>query len=138
VLAKSGLLSRSSSPALLRHFAYRQHEYNYLGENRYRHPVVSVAVYGDDDPTWRPTEKITVDFIASREDQDYVAIQSVLGLLAPPRFDRVTAEQINVFYVPRERWTLNLFLRHERRSSNQANFAFSDNWGNVSFTYKFW
>jgi hypothetical protein len=89
-------------------------------------------------PTWRPTERITVDFIASREDQDYVAIQSVLGLLAPPRFDRVTAEQINVFYIPRERWTLNLFFRNERRTSNQADFTFSDRNGNVSFTYKFW
>jgi hypothetical protein len=89
-------------------------------------------------PTWRPTEKITVDFIASREDQDFVAIQSVLGLAAPPVFDRVTAEQINVNYVPRERWMLNLFFRHERRTSNQTEFSFSDNWGNVSFTYKFW
>jgi hypothetical protein len=89
-------------------------------------------------PTWRPTEKITVDFIASREDQDFVAIQSVLGLLAPPRFDRVTAEQINVFYVPRERWTLNLFFRNERRTSNQTDIAYSDRSGNLSFTYKFW
>jgi hypothetical protein len=89
-------------------------------------------------PTWRPTEKITVDFVASREDQDYVAIQSVLGLLAPLRFDHVTAEQINVFYVPRSRWTFNLFFRNERRTSNEADFAFNDQSGNVSFTYKFW
>jgi hypothetical protein len=89
-------------------------------------------------PTWRPTEKITVDFIASREDQDFVAIQSVLGLAAPPLFGRVTAEQVNVFYVPRPRWTLNLFLRNERRGSNQTGYSFTDHWGNVSFTYKFW
>jgi hypothetical protein len=89
-------------------------------------------------PTWRPTEKITLDFVASREDQNYVAIQSVLGLLAVPRFDRVTAEQINVFYIPRERWTLNLFFRNERRSSNETDFTFDDRSGNVSFTYKFW
>jgi hypothetical protein len=89
-------------------------------------------------PTWRPTEKIRVDFIASREDQDYVAIQSVLGLLAPLRFDRVTAEQINFFYVPRNRWTFNLFFRNERRSSNEGGFGFVDRMGNVSFTYKFW
>jgi hypothetical protein len=89
-------------------------------------------------PTWRPTEKITLDFVVSHEDQDYVAIQSVLGLLAVPRFDRVTAEQINVFYIPRERWTLNLFFRNERRNSNDPDFAFADRSGNVSFTYKFW
>jgi hypothetical protein len=89
-------------------------------------------------PTWRPTEKIRVDFIASREDQDYVAIQTVLGLLAPLRFDRVTAEQINFFYVPRSRWTLNLFLRNERRSSNEQIATYNDRTGNVSFTYKFW
>ncbi len=89
-------------------------------------------------PTWQPTEKIRVDFVASREDQNYVAIQSVLGLLAPLRFDRVTAEQINVFYVPRERWTFNAFLRNERRSSNTGGFGFSDRLGNLSFTYKFW
>jgi hypothetical protein len=89
-------------------------------------------------PTWRPTEKITLAFVASREDQDFVAIRSVLGLLAPPLFNRVTAEQINVFYVPRNRWTLNLFIRNERRSSNQTDFAYSDTTGNVSFTYKFW
>ena len=89
-------------------------------------------------PTWRPTEKIRVDFVASREDQDYVAIQTVLGLLAPLRFDRMTAEQINVFYTPRSRWTFNLFIRNERRSSNEADFVYSDRSGNVSFTYKFW
>jgi hypothetical protein len=89
-------------------------------------------------PTWRPTDKISVAFVASREDQDYVAIQSVLGLLAVPRFDRVTGEQINVFYTPRERWTFNFFFRNERRSSNEANFTFGDRLGNVSFTYKFW
>jgi hypothetical protein len=89
-------------------------------------------------PTWRPTEKITVNFIASREDQDYVGNQTVPGVLAPPPFARVTAEQINVFYVPRERWTLDLFVRNERRSSNEADFTFSDRSGNVSFTYKFW
>jgi hypothetical protein len=89
-------------------------------------------------PTWRPTEKIRVDFLASREDQDYVAIQTVLGLLAPLRFDRMTAEQINVFYTPRSRWTFNLFIRNERRSSNEADFVYSDRSGNVSFTYKFW
>jgi hypothetical protein len=91
-------------------------------------------------PTWRPTEKISVDFVASREDQNYVESQTVLApvLLAPPRFDRVTAEQINVFYIPRERWTLNLFFRNERRSSNNVNFIFADRSGNVSFTYKFW
>ena len=89
-------------------------------------------------PTWRPTEKITVDFVASHEDEDFAAIQSVLGLLAPRRFDRVTAEQINVFYVPRDRWTLNLFFRNERRTSNLPDLTYSDRSGNVSFTYKFW
>ncbi|HLZ98568.1 MAG TPA: hypothetical protein VKP66_11585 [Steroidobacteraceae bacterium] len=93
-------------------------------------------------PTWRPTERISVAFVASREDQDYVAAQTVTGAvpssLAPARFDRVTAEQVSVFYIPRQRWTLNLFLRNERRSSNQADIAFSDKSGNASFTYKFW
>jgi hypothetical protein len=89
-------------------------------------------------PTWRPTEKITVDFVASHEDLDFVAIQSVLGLQAAPRFDRVTAEQINLFYVPRNRWTFNLFVRNEHRTSNQPIVAYSDRMGNVSFTYKFW
>jgi hypothetical protein len=89
-------------------------------------------------PTWKPTEKITVDFIASHEKLDFVAIQSVLGLLAPLRFDGVTAEQINVFYVPHDRWTLNLFFRNEHRTSNQPIAAYSDRMGNVSFTYKFW
>jgi len=72
-----------------------------------------------------------------REDQDFVAIQSVLGLAAPPLFGRVTAEQVNVFYVPRPRWTLNLFLRNERRGSNQTATLYRS-LGNVSFTYKFW
>jgi hypothetical protein len=89
-------------------------------------------------PTWRPTEKITVDFVVSREDQNFVGNQTGPGVLPPPRFDRVTAEQINVFYVPRERWTLNLFLRNEHRTSNETDFLFSDKSGNVSFTYKFW
>ena len=89
-------------------------------------------------PTWRPTDKISVALVASREDQDYVAIQSVLGLLAPPRFDRVTAEQVNVFYTPRQRWTFNAFFRNERRSSNETDSTYDDRSGNVSFTYRFW
>ena len=88
-------------------------------------------------PTWKPTEKISVAFAASRENQDYVAIQSVLGIAAPPRNDRVVAEQINVYWLPRQRWAFNAFLRNERRTSSDPNLVFNDVSGNLSFTYKF-
>jgi hypothetical protein len=35
-------------------FAERMYVYHYRIFDRFRHPVVSLAVLGDDDPTWRP------------------------------------------------------------------------------------
>lgn len=92
---------------------------------------------GSISPTWRPTDKITVTATASLEDQDFVANQTVLGLQAEPRFDRIVAEQINIFYVPRARWTLTLFLRNEHRDSNEALYSYVDKLVNVSATFRF-
>ena len=89
-------------------------------------------------PTWRPTEKVTVALVLSQEDQDYVAINTVLGLAQPARFDKVTAEQVNVYYIPRERWAVNLFFRNEHRDSNEPEFSYADRLAQVSVTYKFW
>jgi hypothetical protein len=89
-------------------------------------------------PTWKPTEKITVALVLSLEDQSYSSLNTILASLAPPRFDRVTGEQINVYYIPRDRWSVNLFFRNEHRDSNEPEFSYADRLANISVTYKFW
>jgi hypothetical protein len=37
-------------------FERRMYVYNYKAEDRYNQPVVSIAILGDDDPDWRPSQ----------------------------------------------------------------------------------
>jgi hypothetical protein len=101
-----------------------------------------VSKGGSISPVWLPTDKITVSIVGSREDQGYInggsSIDTTNVLLLGARDDKVTAEQLNVSYSPRTRWTLNFFFRNERRDSNQPNFSYSDRLANVSVTYRFW
>ncbi len=89
-------------------------------------------------PVWTPREKISVAVVASVENQYFSNLNTYLASLLAPRFDRAIGEQINVYYRPRERWSVNLFFRHENRSSNESDFSYADKLANVAVTYKFW
>ncbi|MDP8984896.1 MAG: hypothetical protein M3N97_07575 [Pseudomonadota bacterium] len=93
---------------------------------------------GSVSPQWHPTDKITLAVVGSVEYQNFVAIQTAAGLAAAPRNDRVTAAQINLNYVPRDRWSVNVFFRDERRGSSQPAIPYTDRLGNIDVTYKFW
>ena len=87
---------------------------------------------------WKPREKVTATLVLSRESQSYSNLNTVLANLTAPRHDTVTGEQLNVFYVPTERITINFFLRNEQRDSNENTSAYNDKLANLSVTYKFW
>ncbi len=89
-------------------------------------------------PVWTPREKITVALEASLEDQSYSNLNTYLASLTAPRYDKVTGEQINIYYRPRDQWSVNLFVRHENRDSNESTFSYGDKLASVSVTYKFW
>ncbi|MGO9993996.1 MAG: hypothetical protein ACLPTF_15970 [Steroidobacteraceae bacterium] len=93
---------------------------------------------GSISPIWKPTGKVTVGLVLSLEDQSYSNLNTILASLLAPRYDKVTGEQINVNYLPRDRWSINLFFRHEHRDSNEPQFSYEDRLANISVTYKFW
>jgi len=95
-----------------------------------------VSKGGSISPVWTASEKVTVSLVFSLEDEDYIAASSSI-LLTGPRSDKVTGQQINVLYTPRGNLFLNLFLRHEQRSSNLEEFTYKDELANASVTYKF-
>ncbi len=87
---------------------------------------------------WKAREKITATLVLSRESQSYSNLNTVLANLTAPRHDTVTGEQFNVFYLPTERITVNLFVRNEQRDSNENTNGYNDKLANLSVTYKFW
>jgi hypothetical protein len=87
-------------------------------------------------PAYTATEKLTFSLLLSLEDQNFIATSESV-LLTGPRTDRITGEQINALYTPRANLFLNLFFRHEQRSSNLGQFDYKDELANASITYKF-
>jgi hypothetical protein len=87
-------------------------------------------------PVWNATEKVSVTVLASYENQDYIASNSVI--VTSPRHDEVSGEQITVHYTPRDAWAFNLFVRHEDRTSNQYVYSYRDNVVSGNVTFRFW
>jgi hypothetical protein len=87
-------------------------------------------------PVWNVTDKASVSIVLSYEKQDYI-VNSVSVILLGSRHDKLTGEQANFFYSPRDRWIVNLFVRHSQRSSSQP-IGYDDQFAKVSLTYKFW
>jgi hypothetical protein len=87
-------------------------------------------------PVWNATEKVSVTVLASYENQDYIASNSVI--VTNPRHDEVSGEQITVHYTPRDAWAFNLFVRHEDRTSNQYVYSYRDNVISGNVTFRFW
>ncbi|MDP9066370.1 MAG: outer membrane beta-barrel protein [Pseudomonadota bacterium] len=86
-------------------------------------------------PIWNPTEKLSFNLLASYENQDYIASNSVI--VASPRHDKLNAEQATIRYTPRDALIFTVFLRHEKRESNQYVFSYGDNVISGSVTFKF-
>jgi hypothetical protein len=87
-------------------------------------------------PLWNATEKISLSLVASYEDQKYIT-NSISTIVLGSRHDKFIAEQLNLYYTPRDKWSVNLFVRHEQRTSNQP-IGYGDQVAAVSLTYKFW
>ncbi len=87
-------------------------------------------------PVWNATEKISVSLVFSLENQDYIN-SSTSVITTGPLSARITAQQLNVLYTPRDQIFLNAFIRHDQRSSNQENYEYADERANLSITYKF-
>jgi hypothetical protein len=89
-------------------------------------------------PVWTASEKLTLSMVFSVEDQDYIA-SSTSVLLIGSRTDKITGEQLNLLYTPRSDLFVNLFFRHEQRSStDEATFQYDDDLARLSVTFKFW
>jgi hypothetical protein len=89
-------------------------------------------------PGWNATEKIALSMTVAYEDQSYIVHSASLFLLGAARHDKLIAQQLNLLYTPRDRLSFNLFVRHERRDSNQPQFPYTDQLANFSATYKIW
>jgi hypothetical protein len=87
-------------------------------------------------PVWNASEKLSFTLLASYENQDYIASNSVI--VATPRHDKVNGEQATIRYSPRDAWIFNMFIRHEKRESNQNAFSYTDNVISGNVTFRFW
>jgi hypothetical protein len=87
-------------------------------------------------PVWNASEKLSFTLLASYENQDYIASNSVI--VAAPRHDKLSGEQATIKYSPRDAWIFNLFVRHEKRESNEYVFSYNDNVisGNATFRFR--
>jgi hypothetical protein len=86
-------------------------------------------------PVWNATEKISFVLLASYENQKYIGSNDLV--ITSPRQDKINIEQATIRYTPRDALTFNLFLRHEKRDSNQFQFTYDDNLISGSVTFRF-
>jgi exopolysaccharide biosynthesis operon protein EpsL len=112
--------------------AWRElHAYPTAESNYYVSNGVSVS------PVWIASEKINLSLLFSSEKQDYIGSAPPGLTVVGPRQDRVYAGQANLGYAPMRYVTVNFSLRHEQRSSNQAQFGYNDTLASVGVTAKF-
>jgi hypothetical protein len=88
-------------------------------------------------PVWNASEKLSFTFSADYENQDYIASNNAV-LIAGVRTAKVNSEQATIRYTPRDAWIINVFIRHQKRDSNQPTFAYSDNLASANVTFRFW
>jgi len=105
--------------------AYSVNESNYF-----------ISKGGSIAPVWNATEKIAISLVFSLEDQDFVN-SSTSVITTGPLNAKITAQQLNILYTPRDKILLNAFIRHADRSSNQEIYEYTDELANLSVTYKF-
>ncbi len=105
--------------------AYSVNESNYF-----------ISKGGSIAPVWNATEKVALSLVFSLENQDFVN-SSTSVITTGPLNAKITAQQLNIAYTPRDKILLNAFIRHAERSSNQEVYEFTDELANLSVTYKF-
>jgi len=89
-------------------------------------------------PTWVATEKLSFTVLGTYEQQNYIHNSNSAVVTGGAREDKVDSGQLTARYTPRDAWIVNVFLRHEKRESNQYQFSFNDNILSASVTYRFW
>lgn len=89
-------------------------------------------------PSWVATDKLSFTLLGTYEKQNYISNSNTVVVTGTARTDKVQSEQLSIAYAPRDAWTVNVFLRHAKRKSNQALFSFDDNLANASVTFRFW
>jgi len=87
-------------------------------------------------PHYAVTAKLSLTELAETESDSYL-LGSTSQLLFGSRKDKQNFEQLNIHYSPRDKWNVNLFLRHFERSSNQALVGFDDQYATFSVSYSF-
>jgi hypothetical protein len=80
---------------------------------------------------------VNLSIMGSYEKQNYIGGSNSV-VTTGVREDKVDSEQATVRYTPRDAWILTLFIRHEKRESNQFQFTFDDNLVSGSVTFRFW
>jgi hypothetical protein len=88
-------------------------------------------------PVWFASEKINLSLLFSTEKQDYIGSAPPGLTVVGPRHDKVYAGQANLEYTPVRYITVDFSLRHEQRSSNQAQLGYNDTLASVGVTARF-
>jgi hemolysin activation/secretion protein len=98
--------------------------------NYYRSTGASIS------PQWSATDKISMSFSVSREDQSYIGT-SPIALNQSARKDTVNAQLATLSYIPTRALSFNLSYRREQRSSNQPLRTYTDGLtsANVKFAF---
>jgi hypothetical protein len=86
---------------------------------------------------WNASDKLSFTFAGAYENQDYIGSNNT-ALIGGARTAKVNSEQATIRYTPRDAWIINVFLRHEKRDSNEPTFAYSDNLASANVTFRFW
>jgi len=85
---------------------------------------------------WTPTNRVSVSFEVSSEDQDYLGTSSVV-VFGPRRTDRIKAGETTLSYMSMRHWSFEVSYRLERRDSNQTLFNYDDELLRAGFGLQF-
>lgn len=95
-----------------------------------------VSKGGSIEPSWNPTEKISLRMEYSLEDQDYLGPSVNIGLLGE-RHDRVKTGQLSLTYSPVRMLQLSLSGRIENRDSDRSELQYDARSANAGIKFAF-
>jgi hypothetical protein len=85
---------------------------------------------------WTPTNRVSVSFEVSSEDQNYLGTSSVVAF-EPRRVDRIKAGETTLSYTSVRHWSLEVSYRLERRDSTHTLFNYDDELLRAGFGLQF-